>query len=174
MQQQLARCLHTEASLLGHQPAEADSPDFVGPRQTKISNSVTYEPSIAVAKKWFAAYSSPRTPSCLKSAMAGAIKQALRAGTKAGEAAKSAGAAIGQAKIAQLSFPRAGDETAAFQVSVPISLKRLILIYYLDLIALRKGRAVAGVSIQSSIKATDVATAQKLTTLTASRMTNTG
>jgi hypothetical protein len=173
LQQELSNCLHMDISLLKSQPTKVESPKFADSHETKISNDVTYEPSIAVAEKWFTIFTAPQTPACLTKAMATAIDEALHHSAKSSEAMRSAGVTIGHATVAQMSFPRTGDESIAFQVTLPISVKGFSITYYSDLVALRKGRAVAGIDAQSPVSSPDVPTVERLAALTASRMRDT-
>ena len=173
LQQELANCLQMDVSLLRSQPTRVESPNFSDSDETKISNTVTYEPSVAVAEKWFRIFAASQTPACLTKAMATAIDEALRRSAKTREAVRSAGVEIGKATVAPMSFPRMADESIAFQVKVPISIKGFSVTYYDDLVALRKGRAVAGVNVQSTVGSPDIPTSRRLTALTASRLRDT-
>jgi hypothetical protein len=80
---------------------------------------------------------------------------------------------VGASTVGLLSFPVAGDQTVAYRITTPVEAKSLELKAYVDLIALRKGRAFSGLTFRSLVSPTDITTEERLTALTASRLRKT-
>jgi hypothetical protein len=49
-----------------------------------------------------------------------------------------------------MSFPAFGDKSAAFRVTIPVTDNGLTLSIYIDIVAVQKGRAFAGVDFEAT------------------------
>jgi hypothetical protein len=109
---ELEKCLHVSAALRKRKsPAEVESPKFRGSIGTQVDNSVTVEPSIAAAKTKYATFDQPQTAQCLTTAMRRAITYGI-SHPKSGERLRT-GVSVGATTVAQMSFPRSGNQSIA-------------------------------------------------------------
>jgi hypothetical protein len=177
IEQKLASCLGLSLSSLHLQersPARVHSPDFHAPPsepqgESTISNTVTYLPSTAEATARFGIFVAPKTPACLSTAMSEAIDYHFRHPSNPSNKLPSE-VKLGEATLAQMSFPSFGDQSAAFRLSLPFTYKGLEPTVYFDIVALHKGRAIASLTFENVGTPADVATEEKLTALTARPM----
>jgi hypothetical protein len=148
LQQEAAKCLRIPVSQLGeHEPQEVESPKFRGPRGESASNSVTVRPSAAAAAKSLVILENPRTPACLA-----AILGKLLSGELQRHATKTPGVTIGSPVVERRQFVPVGDQTVAYRITIPIHTAVLKVAAYLDVIAVRAGRADTSFSFEGTLR----------------------
>jgi len=151
LQDEAAKCLHVSISQLGeHEPQEVESPKFRGPSGESASNSVTVRPTAAAAAKSFAVLENPRTPSCLTSIFGKLLGGELQ--RRAAKGKLPPGFSIGHPVVERLQFAPVADQSVAYRFSIPINTPALKVKAYLDVIAVRAGRADTSFSFDGTIK----------------------
>jgi hypothetical protein len=148
LQQEAAQCLHIPASQLGeHEPQEVESPKFRGPRGESASNSVTVRPSAAAAAKSLSILENPRTPACLAAILGKLLSAELRR-----HSTKTPGVTVGSPSVERRQFVPIGDQTVAYRITIPIQTAVLKVAAYLDVIAVRAGRADTSFSFEGTLR----------------------
>ncbi len=171
--QQLADCLHTSEAVLNSGPGDsANSPNFKDSNGDSASNDVRYRGSVADASVEFAVLENPKLPPCLTSAVTEVIQYNLQHPESPGSTVPP-NLTIGNATVAQMSFPSFGDQSIAFRVTIPVSYEGLSPSLYLDIVGVRKGRATTGLYFQGEGTPFDSTLEQQLTAVTVSRLANT-
>jgi hypothetical protein len=166
----VANCLHVSASLLGNSnPATVESPDFSEANGASIENSVTFLPSVAVAKERLGVFEQTQTPSCLRMAVTAMVNYKLQHPSKPSEKLP-AGVTVGATTLARISFPTFGEQLVAFRITLPIMGDGISIKVYLDGVFLREGRAGASLTFENPGKPVSSALEERLTSLTASRL----
>ena len=142
LQDQLAQCLGVSASLFEkNRKTNVESPDFVDLTDEQVlTDEVGYLPTAAQAKQNVSVLSEPQAPACLSSAIGSFMSYELSHPNTA-EATLPAGVTIGQVTVASLEFPKVGDDTIAYRLSIPFNVQTNQLTFYVDLVASTKGRA---------------------------------
>lgn len=171
--QQLADCLHTSQAVLNSgSNNSAESPDFEDSNGNTASNSARYRTSTAEASAEFAVLESQNLPSCLATTVTKVVQYNLEHPSSPNSTVPS-GLTVGDAKVAQMSFPPYGDQSIAYRITIPISYKGLNPSVYLDIVGVRRGRATTGLYFEGVGSPFDSTMEQQLTALTVSRLTNT-
>ncbi len=148
------------------------SPDFSDTNNATIDNGAAYEPTPAQAKAWFRSRVQPQTPACLTSAFKALIDYAIHHPSKPSDKVP-AGVTYGASSVGEMSFPLYGDQSVAYRAVIPVSYNALNISIYADFIVLRKGRAHAALSFESSVTPVDSTTEERLTALTLRRLHHT-
>jgi hypothetical protein len=144
---QLAKCLGVTEANLSKPPAKALSDDFSQSNMT-ASSTVGYRATSAEQTAAFNLWASPKTPSCMTTAVSATIEEAIKHPTTG--STLPAGVKFGQSAFQTMSFPTYGDKTIAYQLKVPVDYKGLSLAFYEDAIVVIKGRADVVMSFENS------------------------
>jgi hypothetical protein len=139
--------------------AEAESPQFSRGETTFVDSTVTVWEDEDAAERAFALFERDDVTDCLALAAKEGIEE------EAGEALE-----VGQPVARESSAPDAGDEAIAFQITLPVTAEGTELVFYLDLLAVRGGRAGALLSLVNLGQPFDGALAQQLAETIAERM----
>lgn len=137
----LGECLRVDVSVLGDNPASADSPDFESPDEQEVQSSVGFTATAAKAQELFAIFERPETPGCLSDAASKSIEDSLKSPEPGEEV--PAGVTVGKVSINRASFPAMGERTVAYRMTVPVRLGGLSLSVYSDLVLVLRGRGAA-------------------------------
>jgi hypothetical protein len=133
---------------------------------------VRYRSSSADASKEFAVLENANLPSCLSTAVSKVIQYNLEHPSTPNSTVPS-DLTVGNATVAQMSFPTYGDQSIAYRITIPISYKGLSPSAYLDIVAVRKGRATTGLYFEGEASPFDATMEQQLTGLTVARLAST-
>lgn len=165
LDESVARCMGVNpAALKARSSAEVESPKF-SEGQKEATNQVAVEPSIVAAQKRLARFQLPQAPSCLQSAISAAVEYRLH---HAREKLPS-GVSIGSPTVAQMSFPRIGDQGVAYRVTIMLKSTANVT-FYIDLVAFRKGRVYVSMSFRDILSPFNGAEEERLTKLTVHRL----
>jgi hypothetical protein len=173
LEAEAASCLHVPLSQLGqHEQQELESPKFASQGGSSVENSVTVRPTAADAANSFAVLANPRTPGCLTQIFGKLLSSELQGG---GSKRKlPPGISLGAPYVERLSFAPLGDQTVAYRFVIPINTPTLKLKTYLDIIAVRAGRADTSFTFTGTLKPVSAGAEQQLTTAAVSRLQNVG
>jgi hypothetical protein len=128
----------------------------------EIESTVTVEPTVAAAKQWFSVLGQPQIASC--------IGEADRTTIKESPGLQKPGNSVGKARVAQLRFPRHGDQTVAYRLITPIIAEGHHLDLYLDYVLVRKSRAHVILTFRRVDSPVSNMMERRLTALTARRL----
>jgi len=138
---QLAQCLHVSVSLLdSSDPSNVDSPDFNGPNNATVDDSVSFAANQGQAQQAFTVLSEPQAPQCLSTALNSYVQYSIAHPTSSSDTLP-AGTTFGQVTAASLSFPTIGDKSVAYRVTIPVTAEGQQIAIYVDFIVSGKGRA---------------------------------
>lgn len=164
----LGECLRVDVSLMGENPASADSPDFESPDEQEVLSSVSFAPTAAKAQEMFAIFERPETPGCLSDAGSKAVEDSLKRPEPGEEV--PAGVTVGKVSVNRASFPTMGERTVAYRMTVPVRFGGLSLSVYADLVLVLRARGVALVSFFDFGSPFPTDHAQKFTKTVADRL----
>jgi hypothetical protein len=140
--------------------ASAETGDFTAPSQDAIRNAVSFAASEDEATAHMAALRGSTVADCFA--------------TVTGDAAKNAdlanNAKITNVTVAPLNVTRVGDDVVAYQVTIEIKVNNGTVSQYLDLVAVRVGRAVTSLQFNSSLIAPSTEDLDHYTGLAAQRL----
>src|SRR5262249_38729455 len=123
---EMAGCLHVDAKTFDHNYPRAESPEFDSAATNSTAQTeVTFTPSTAQAGKTIAVLQRDEAEGCLSKAFKQEFDKQL-----AGQ--NTQGAQIGEPEVKRLAVAGVGDDSAAFQVTIPISAAGQHLDVYLD------------------------------------------
>jgi hypothetical protein len=147
LNKRLADCLGvTVSELNAKSPASVDSPDFSDPDDNQtVSNTVAFLGDVGAVTRRLDLLSGPKVPACFSEAVTSEINDRIEHPESPADTLPK-GSKIGDATVAEMSFPNLGDRTVAYRVTVPITVSGLSIKLHLDTVAVGKGRA--GVSLQ--------------------------
>jgi len=140
--------------------ARQKSPDFAsGNGNTKAQGFVYMYADVSRATHAYAQLSSQSTRRCVADALGRALA-----------AQKHAGATVGTITSGQVAMSPIGDERAEGRFTIPISASGLTISIYVDLVFVRTGRAVAGLTLESVLIPFDETLRDRLTTTVVDRL----
>jgi hypothetical protein len=128
-----------------------------------IESTVTVEPTVAAAERWFSILGQPQVASCIGEADRTVI-------TKESAGLQKPGNSVGKARVARLSLPRRGDQTVAYRLIRPVIAEGHQLNFYLDYVLVRKSRAHVMLTFTRVDSPVGDAMERRLTALTARRL----
>jgi hypothetical protein len=169
---QVAKCLGVNVTELAKPPAGYTSSSFSDSNSNSASNDAGYRATAADQKSLFAIWSGSKMPGCLKDALSTVINDEISHPSSSSNTLPP-DAKIGTPTVAQMSFPTYGDQSIAYQVSLPITYMGLSPTVYLDLVIAIKGRADVLMQFESVFTPFAVDQAQHYTGLVVNRLTST-
>jgi hypothetical protein len=170
---EIASCLHTNLAVLNsNSPTEASSPDFSDSNGDTVSSGVNYLATASQAQAEISVLESSKFPSCFTTAVNEVFTYEVNNPSSTGSTLP-AGLTIGHATVAQMSFPSYGNQSIAYRVTVPFTYDGLSPDAYFDIVAVQMGRALAGLTFQSTITAFDSSMEEQLTSIVVGRLTQT-
>jgi hypothetical protein len=160
-----AACVGVRPSLLrGHPATRVKSDEFRNAAGASARNSVTYLPSVAVAKERMVLFERIGASPCVKTAITAAVEGALQGSPR------TSGVAIGSVSVTRLPFPHYGDKSIALRLTVPVSARGLTVMVYVDIVIARKGRAGTTLLFEAIRSPPSGGIEQRLTAITVSRL----
>lgn len=164
----LAKCLGVNESELSDSPVSHTSPNFEMHYYT-VASTVGYRATAAEQNAAFEVWSNPKMPQCLGSSLAAVAKQ---------EAPNEADATVGTPTVtasgpAGTTLPQFGDKSIGYEIMIPLCLSSNCLPFYVNVIAVIKGRADVGIMIASFVAPFPPSDAEHYTGLVVGRLTRT-
>jgi hypothetical protein len=148
-QRRIAACAGVEGErLLDLGGALAESGNFTGPNNQIVEESVAIVEEV-VAEDMFVRFTEPGVGDCFADAMQQTIDAMITSPSDPSESFPS-DTEFGEVTVAQLKVPAAGDESAGYRVTVPLTRQGISFEIVLDAVLIRSGGALAGVSFQSA------------------------
>ncbi len=124
----------------------AKSPDFVGPDEQRVEQSVTIVDP-AVAEDFMARFAAPGVEECFGDGVRRVRRRTFRSPDDPSQTLPG-DVTIGDVTIELLLEP-AGDELIAYRVTLPMTVSGVDLDTYVDIVVVRSGGSVAGLTLQS-------------------------
>lgn len=138
----IAACLGEDpAELYPEDQAEVTSPTFTSPDGQNASNNVEVAESADQAAFQFTTLTSDAAIDCVSTEAERAIAEDPNF--------TESGAEVGELSIQPLSVGAIGDDTAAFQISIPVSVQGQDVTVYLDVVLARVGRVLISAQVTS-------------------------
>jgi hypothetical protein len=148
-QRRIAACAGGEGDrLLDLGGALAESGNFRGPDNQVVEESVAIVEE-AVAEDMVARFTAPGVGECFADAMQQTI-DAMVTNPSAPTESFPADTELGKVTVEPLQVPAAGDESAGYRITVPLTAQGITFEIILDAVVIRSGGALAGVSFQSA------------------------
>lgn len=148
-QRRIAECAGGEGDrLLDLGGALAESGNFTGPDNQIVEESVAIVDE-TTATDMFARFTAPGVGDCFADAMQQAIDAVITSPSDPTETFP-ADTMLGTVTVDPLEVPTAGDESAGYRITVPLTTQGISFEITLDAIVIRSGGALAGVSFQSA------------------------
>jgi hypothetical protein len=143
----IAECAGGEGNLLDLGGPRAQSPDFVGPDEQRVEESVTIvEP--AVAEDFIARFSAPGVEECFGDAARTFVAENFASQDDPSQTLPG-DVTIGEVTIGEVLVEPAGDDVVAYRVTLPMTVTGVSLDAFVDIVAVRSGGSVAGLTFQS-------------------------
>jgi hypothetical protein len=143
----IAECAGGEGNLLELGGPRAQSPDFVGPDEQRVEESVTIvDPS--VAEDFIARFSAPGVEECFGEAVRTFVAENFASQEDPSQTLPG-DVTIGEVTIEEVLIEPAGDEVVAYRVTLPMTVTGVSLDAFVDIVAVRSGGSVAGLTFQS-------------------------
>lgn len=120
---------------------EAKTEEFVAPSGNGVSETITVVTDEAVATDFMNRFGAPGVDVCLTGVMQSLLE----------DLADAQGVAAGAVSINRLALAPVGDELVGYRVSLSIKTSSSELELFVDLVAVRSGRAIAGVDFDSQV-----------------------
>jgi hypothetical protein len=127
----------------------ADSPTFRRGNITSVQSSVTIFDSEADATESFDAVRDPAFEDCFVDVITNAIDD-------------TDGVDVTDSSVGALSFPHSGDETEAFEAAIEVKAEGQSVSVYVDVVAVRKGDAIALLAFGDALSPFDDSTKEEL------------
>jgi hypothetical protein len=159
MRDALAGCLGVEVTDIEPDHPSADSPRFVGPDDSQVSNSTTVAPSVEEAERLFDVMTSDEVPGCYAQAIQSAVDAGMA--TPSGPAAQDV--SFGQPTVSPTSFPAMGDESVALHLLLPIITQGQTVDVHTDVVLVRIGRTLVSTDFQTTFSPYVVADVARIT-----------
>jgi hypothetical protein len=148
-QRRIAACAGGEGDrLLDLGGALAESGNFSGPDNQVVEESVAIVDD-AVAEEMVARFTAPGVGDCFADAMQQTIDEMVT-NPSAPTESFPARTELGEVTVEPLKVPAAGDESAGYRITVPLTTQGVDFEIFLDAVLIRSGGALAGVSFQSA------------------------
>jgi hypothetical protein len=143
----IAECAGGEGNLLDLGGHLASSPDFAGPDEQRVEESVTIvEP--AVAEDFMARFSAPGVEECFGDAVRTFVAENFSNQDDPSQTLPG-DVTIGEVTIGEVLVEPAGDDLVAYRITVPMTVTGVSLEAVVDIVAVRSGGSVAGLTFQS-------------------------
>lgn len=164
MDRRQAECLGAPGDELFDTEAKAETDTFTDGAGNQIEQVVALMPTADDAVDTLAGFEDDGAAPCLTEAFNDRFRSVVEESGELGEAA------LGEITVAPLEVAAAGDETHAFRIEIPITLGDASLTVTADLVAVRVGRSLAGLTFTSETGSTPVALIDEITGITAERL----
>lgn len=164
MDRRQAECLGAPGDELFDTEAKAETDTFSDGAGGQIEQVVALMPTADDAVDTLAGFEDEDAAPCLTEAFNDRFRSVVEDSGDLGEAS------LGEITVAPLEVADAGDETHAFRIEIPITLGDASLTVTADLVAVRVGRSLAGLTFTSETGATPVALIDEITGITAERL----
>jgi hypothetical protein len=146
-QAMMAECAGGTGNLLELGGPRAKSPDFVGPDELRVEQSVTIVDT-AVAEDFMARFAAPGVEECFGNAVSTFVADNFASQDDPSQTLPG-DVTIGKVTIGEVLIEPAGDEVVAYRVTLPMSVSGLDLDAFVDIVAVRAGGSIAGLTFQS-------------------------
>lgn len=143
----VAECVGGTDNLLELGGPRARTPDFAGPDEQRVEESVTVVDP-AIAEDFLARFSAPGVEACFGDAVRTFVAENFTSGADPSQTLPGE-VTIGEVTIEVLALPPAGDEVVAYRVTIPMTVSGLSLEAFVDIVAVRSGGSIAGLTFQS-------------------------
>jgi hypothetical protein len=143
----IAECAGGTGNLLELGGSRAQSPDFAGPDDERVEESVTIVDP-AVAEDFLARFAAPGVEECFGDAVRTFVAENF-ANQDDPSQTLPGDVTIGEVTIEELLLEPAGDDLVAYRVTIPMTVTGVSLEAFVDIVAIRSGGAVAGLTFQS-------------------------
>jgi hypothetical protein len=143
----IAECAGGEGNLLDLGGPLARSPDFAGPDDQRVEESVTIVER-AVAEDFIARFSAPGIEECFGDAVRTFVEENFASQDDPSQTVPG-DVTIGEVTIEEALIEPAGDDLVAYRVTLPMTVTGVSLDAFVDIVAVRSGGSVAGLTFQS-------------------------
>jgi hypothetical protein len=143
----VAECADGTGNLLDLGGPRAKSPDFVGPDDQRVEQSVTIVDP-AVAEDFMARFSAPGVEECFGDAVRAFIAENFASSDDPSQTLPG-DVTVGELTIDEILIEPVGDELTAYRVTIPMTVSGLTLDVFVDIVAVRSGGSIAGLTFQS-------------------------
>lgn len=164
LQDRVRECLGPDAADLLSGEAKALTGDFTDPDDSTVSHTVQLAPTEELAAAYTAGGSSGGVAECLTALYREAIPVLLTADEEAEDVE------VGDITVGALNVGKIGDDGFAYRVTAPLRIEGFSIDLVVDLVAVRVGRSVAGLTFQSTFSSRPIEQITEYTTLAASRL----
>ena len=145
LKRDFANCLHVDFTAFDDPPGAVDvnGPDLKNAdTNAEIDNEIKIFPSKDTVDKDYTTFQNPDIETCLANLFDAAIKQEVAT-------SGSNGATFGKVTVDNFAVNTVPDRGVGFRITLPITAQGTTEIFYIDLIAVQRGRAEITVSSQS-------------------------
>jgi hypothetical protein len=143
----IAECAGGTGNLIDLGGPRAQTPDFVGSDDQRVEQSVTIVDP-AVAEDFMARFAAPGVEECFGDAVATFVAESVASQDDPSQTLPG-DVTIGDVTIGEVLVEPAGDDVVAYRVTLPMSVSGLELDAYVDIVAVRSGGSIAGLTFQS-------------------------
>ena len=167
-QARVAECAGGTDNLLELGGPRAQSPDFVGPDEQRVEQSITIVDP-AVAEDFMVRFSAPGVEECFGDAVRSFVAENFSSPDDPSQTLPG-DVTIGDVTIGELLLEPAGDELIAYRVTLPMTVSDLELDTYVDIVVVRSGGSLAGLTLQSLFEPFPAEDAEQYINLAAERL----
>ncbi len=146
-QAQIAECAGGSGNLFDLGGPRAQTPDFVGPDDQRVEQSVTIVDA-AIAEDFIARFTAPGVDTCIRDAARAFVAESIESPADPSESLPGA-VQIGDVTIGDVLLPPAGDELVAYRVTVPLTVSGVDVDAFVDVVVVRSGGSLSGFTFQS-------------------------
>jgi hypothetical protein len=166
LEDELADCLGIPAGLLSDGTTRARSETFVA-GDAEVEQNLTIQPTLEAAETAMDALGQDNAAECFEEGVTKALQDAFENPEEGDEPPE--GLEIGDVTVDELAIA-AGDDSAAFRVTVPITVEDQSAELFVDFVAIRVGRATTSISLQNVVEPFDDALGQDIATTAAAKL----
>jgi hypothetical protein len=164
MNERQRECLGTDADVLNEE-VEARTGDFTNPDDdSAVTQVVSLAPSVEMAEAYMAGGSADGVAACLTAVYREGFAEAVK------DAEEMRGAELGEITVGALNVGEIGEESFAYRVTVPVSIQGFTVDIVADLVAVRVGRSVSGLTFRAQFDPTPTERITEYSALAASRL----
>ena len=158
----------TSDNLLDLGGPRASSPDFVGPDDQTVEQSVTIvEPS--AAEDFMVRFAAPGVDTCFRDAVQSFVTENFENPEDPSESLPG-GVTIDDVTVGPLRLVPVGDELVAYRVTVSMTISGLSVDAFVDIVAVRSGGSLSGLTFQSLFEPFPVDDVEHYTALAVDRL----
>jgi hypothetical protein len=137
----------TGTDLLDLGGVHAQTGDFVGPADQSVEQSVEIVDP-AVAEDFMQRFGDPEVEACFGEAIRTFVIENLENPPESSDSLP-AGIIVGEITLEPLELAPVGDEAIGYRVTVPLTVSGVAVDSYIDIVAVRVGGSLAGITFQS-------------------------